>query len=104
MSSCCDNVIRQSKKKKVSGLACVCASHHGLHACPPLLLVLAPLHVLQVLPRFAERLQEGVEDPEELVRLHPSFVLPKVLQRFGKLRRQKKTNNMYVIFLYFDRN
>lgn len=63
-------------------------SHHGLHPCPPLFLLLAPLHVFQVLPSFAERLQEGVEDAEEVVRLHPPFFFSKVLQRFGKLQRE----------------
>lgn len=61
-------------------------SHHGLHPCPPLFLLLAPLHVFQVLPCFAERLQEGVENPEKVIGLHPPFFFPKVLKRFGELQ------------------
>lgn len=72
---------------------CLCfqrAAHHGLHARSLLFLFLAALHVLQVLLRFAERLQEGVEDPEELVRLHVRMFLSKVLQRFGKLGEEHR--------------
>lgn len=64
-------------------------AHHGLHACSLLFLLFATLHVLQVLPSLVERLQEGVEDPEELVWLHAHLLLSKVLQRLGKLRREQ---------------
>lgn len=70
-----------------SGVFSACVSHHRLHPGPPLLLILASLHVLEVLSCFGERLQEGVEDPEKLIRLHSPFFLPKVLQRFGKLHK-----------------
>lgn len=62
-------------------------SHHGLHPRPALLLIFSSLHVLQVLASFGKRLQEGVEDAEELVRLHPALLLTEVLHRFGELPR-----------------
>lgn len=87
------NRIQSYWKKKIltvitaSGVFSASVSHHRLHPGPPLLLILASLHVLEVLSCVGERLQEGVEDPEKLIRLHSPFFLPKVLQRFGKLHK-----------------
>lgn len=61
-------------------------SYLGLHLGPALLLLLAPPHVLVLLLRLAEGLQELVEDAEELVRLHLAGVLAKVLDCPQELR------------------
>lgn len=68
-------------------------SHHGFHARPLLFLLLATLHVFQVLPSLVKRLQEGVEDPEELIRLPVHLLLSEVLQRLGELRREQRSTS-----------
>lgn len=62
-------------------------SYRGLHTGPAFLLFSPALRGQKVVAGVTERLQEGVEDAEKLVRLHSGVVFPKVPHRPGKLWR-----------------
>lgn len=66
-------------------------SHHGLHACPALLLFLFLPHILQILLCLCKRLQESVEDAKKFIWLHLALILSKMLQCLGILSRGQKT-------------
>lgn len=51
----------------------------SLHSCPALLLLFASSNVLILLTGFCKGLQELVEYPEELIRLHLTRIFTKVI-------------------------
>lgn len=65
-------------------------SYRSLHTGTAFLLLSPTLRGHKVVAGVTERLQEGVEDAEKVVRLHSGVVFPKVPHRPGKLWRDRQ--------------